>query len=252
MKKIAFCISGLFKPSSTFSEAYSQKFNYIKEKIRDYQADVFIFSFSKELEEEIVNLFEPKKYKFEIQKSFKEEINSIDQTLDKETAKRVFSFFYSKKQVCLLKKQYEKEHNFTYDVVVWARPDLGYIHTQNFELPDLNKIDPSFLYSIFWNQLNAGLADWYFVSNSKNIDFISLIYDNLQIYLQNDSTYERCITNGLPYSNCDNRFSQEIFKQNPEHTEKFLKFDLLNNHILIKYYLLQNNKFSLNFLNFYK
>ena len=45
--KIAFCISGLFKPSTTHSAAYENKFAYLTEKIKEYKADTFIYSLKK-------------------------------------------------------------------------------------------------------------------------------------------------------------------------------------------------------------
>ena len=60
--KIAFCISGLFKPSTTYSEAYENKFAYLTEKIKKYNADTFIYSFSKEIESKVVDIFKPKNF----------------------------------------------------------------------------------------------------------------------------------------------------------------------------------------------
>jgi len=249
--KIAFCISGLFKPSTTYSTAYQNKFEYLVEKIKKYNADVFIFSFSKELESEIIEIFKPKKFKFEEQKLFNVEINKINNQLNKQAAKNLFSSFYSRKMACALKTQFENVNNIKYDIIVSCRPDLGYINTENFEIPDLNKINPEYLYSIYWNQLNAGLADWYFISNSENINFISSIYDKLPEYLNENSKYQNCLLNGFPYSNSKNRFSQEIFQKDPEHSEKINSEYILNHHLLIKYFLLENDKFSLNFLKFF-
>lgn len=248
--KIAFCISGLFKPSTTYSKAYEDKFAYLTHKIKEYSADVFIYSFSKDIESEIVNIFNPKMHKIESQESFLNEINCIHHILNRETAKKVFSFFYSRKKVCELKNEFEKISNIKYDIVVLCRPDLGYINTENFEIPNLYNIDNSYLYSMYWNQLNAGMADWFFISNGKNIDFITKIYNQLPIYLKENSDYQKCITSGFPYSNSENRFSQEIFKEKPQHSEKINEIYMLNQHILIKYFLLENSKFSLNFLKF--
>jgi len=248
--KVAFCISGLFKPSTTYSTAYENKFSYLVNKIKEYNADVFIYSFSKEIEEEIIDIFKPKLYQIEVQKNFSDEINGIHYKLDKSNAKKVFSFFHSRKKVCELKNKFSKINNIKYDIVILCRPDLGYVHTENFEIPYLSKIDNNYLYSTQWNQLNAGLADWFFISNNENIDFISKIYDRLTVYLKENSDYQKCITSGFPYSNSENRFSQEIFKEKPQHSEKINEIYMLNQHLLIKFFLLENNKFSLNFLNF--
>jgi hypothetical protein len=95
--KVAFCISGLFKPSSTNSAAYENKFAYLTDKIKKYNADTFVYSFSKEIASEVIDIFKPKKFKFEVQKEFADKISGIDSILDRQTAKRVFSMFYSRK-----------------------------------------------------------------------------------------------------------------------------------------------------------
>lgn len=248
--KIAFCISGLFKPSTTHSEAYSNKFAYLKLKIKEYNADTFIFSFSKNLETEIIDIFEPKRVDFQYQDDFSLQIQNISNHLNKETAKKVFSFFYSRKRVCQLRQEYEDKIKIKYDAVVLCRPDLGYISTENFQLPNLHCLDLEYLYSMYWNQLNAGMADWYFISNSSNIDFISKVYDKLPEYLSFNSAYQQSIINGFPYSDNENRFSQEIFKATPKHSEKIDPINMLNQHLLIKFYLLDHYKFSLKFLKF--
>lgn len=245
--KVAFCLAGLFKPSTTYSLAYQNKYHYLTEKIRKYKADCFIFSFSKEIEEEIVKIFNPVSYIIEHQNSFIDEISQYD---DKETAKRVFSFFYSRKKVCELKRKQEQLNNSKYDIVVLCRPDLGYIYTENFELPDLNKIDTKYLYSIYWNQLNAGMADWFFVSSSENIDFISSIYDELPLFLCPNSEYRRSLKNGFPFSNVASRFSQELFSKNPQSSEIIDEKHMFNQHLLIKHFLVKNQKFSLQYLKF--
>ena len=248
--KIAFCISGLFKPSTTYSEAYENKFAYLTEKIKKYNADTFIYSFSKEIESKVVDIFKPKNFKFSVQKEFADKIANINSILNKEVAKKVFSMFYSRKRVCELRKEFEKENNVNYDVVVLCRPDLGYVSTENFEIPDLHKIDTDYLYSMYWNQFNAGMPDWVFISNPNNIDFLSQIYERLTSYLDANSEYKKSITTGFPYSNSESRFSQEILKKSPRHSEKIDEIYMLNQHVLLKHYLLENNKFSLDFLKF--
>tara|TARA_R110002124_G_scaffold271467_1_gene440348 strand:- start:243 stop:1001 length:759 start_codon:yes stop_codon:yes gene_type:complete len=248
--KVAFCISGLFKPSGTYSTAYENKFAYLTNKIKKYNADTFIYSFSKEMESEVIDIFKPKSSEFKVQKEFADEISAIDSILDTQTAKKVFSMFYSRKKVCELRKKFEKENNTNYDVVVLCRPDLGYIFTENFEIPNLSKIENDYLYTMYWNQFNAGIPDWLFISNPSNIDFLSEIYERLPSYLDANSEYKKSITTGFPYSNSESRFSQEIFKNSPLHSEKIDKIYMLNQHVLLKHYLLENNKFSLDFLKF--
>tara|TARA_R110000824_G_scaffold353870_1_gene540959 strand:- start:702 stop:1469 length:768 start_codon:yes stop_codon:yes gene_type:complete len=248
--KIAFCIAGLFKPSTTHSTAYQNKFAYLTEKIKAYNADTFICSFSKEIESEVVDIFKPKSFEFRVQEEFSDKISNINSILDKGAAKRVFSLFYSRKRACELRKEFEEANNIKYDAVVLCRPDLGYVYTENFQIPDLHEIDTNYLYTMHWNQLNAGMADWFFISNPKNVDFVSDIYDRLPLYLQKNSAYQKSLTAGFPYSNSENRFSQEIFKENPQHSERIAEIHMLNQHCLVKHHLLANDRFSLEFLKF--
>ena len=248
--KIAFCIAGLFKPSTTHSTAYQNKFAYLTEKIKEYNADTFIYSFSKEIESEVVDIFKPKSFEFRAQEEFTDGIAKINKILDTQGAKRVFSLFYSRRRACELRKQFGKANNINYDSVVLCRPDLGYVYTENFKIPDLHKIDTSYLYTMYWNQLNAGMADWFFISSPENIDFVAALYDKLPVYLKENSEYQKSLTGGFPYSNSENRFSQEIFKQNPQHSERISDIHMLNQHCLVKHHLLDKNRFSLEFLKF--
>ena len=73
------------------------------------QVDVFMHCWDTHFEEELVELYKPKKSKFEKQIIFDE--NHIRRHY-------IESRWYSAKQVTKLKKEYEMENGFKYDVVM--------------------------------------------------------------------------------------------------------------------------------------
>lgn len=250
--KIAFCISGLFTPSGAGNNAHENNYKYLLDRIKELKADVFIFSFSKGLESHITELFNPKLAVFEAQKDFSSEISKIDFPHDGNTAHKSFSYFYSRKRVCELKAQHESK-NGKYDIVFWARPDLGYHNfgkdKVSFLPAEIPFVFPGKLYSCSWNQTNAGLCDHWFISDSDEADFMGAAYDRLDKYFKQSESYFRMATTGWPYSS-ENEFSQELSKIRPAHDWRLPVSKIVNNHYLIKYHLLENYKWNLNYLQF--
>jgi len=93
----------------------------------------------------------------------------------------------------LLKKQYEVENNFKYDVVIRIRPDV--IFVDNIDLSDINSI----------SHINFGrtgsywpnrIFDIFFYSNSDNMDILS----NTFMELEENINYD--LDNGLDRKDC--------------------------------------------------
>ena len=64
--RIALCLFGYPKGSTIYAGgAYEQKFKHLFEQVMVHNPDVFIHSWDTSLEEELVNLFEPKLFVFE-------------------------------------------------------------------------------------------------------------------------------------------------------------------------------------------
>jgi len=181
------------------------------------EIDIFIHSWSHEFEAELVSLYKPKAFKIERQKEFPHS-NKIANNRDfselirlpisvikkpgslfellsnnKKEAFRANSRWYSNKAVLELKKKYEQENNFEYDCVMVLRLDVGF-----YTPLDYSSYDMEFFYASNWNDyptrengyscnkdnhyVGEGFLDFWFFSNSNNMDSFSKIYDNIKKY----------------------------------------------------------------------
>lgn len=102
-----------------------------------------------------------------------------------------------------LKKKYEEENNFIYDLVIRSRPDnLHYGLLNKDYLQDLHKI---FAINHFPHYYPNRIFDIFFYSNSKNMDILSNAYHEL---LEN---IDNTIDNGLnKYDACRILYVQAI------------------------------------------
>ncbi|ADO67305.1 hypothetical protein crov272 [Cafeteria roenbergensis virus] len=159
--KVALCFSGGIRN-------LEDNYKSIKHCLIDpLNADVFIHGWyfkvnelnnihkmykKKETEQnKVLILLKPKKYKFENYDINKENemINHFDITKIKEKYKNnsnlcqlypnTCGMFYSIYQSNKLKKEYEKENNFTYDIVIRCRPDFEYYTPLNYQVLQLVK-----------------------------------------------------------------------------------------------------------------
>ena len=144
------------------------------------EVDFFTHSWSVELEEDIVSGFKPKKYLIEPERTFKIP-KHVTGTENRKQAH--WHRWYSCQQAVKMKKDYEEKNNFIYDCVMFARYDLAWSKAPRFKEYDQNK---------FWvsNWYNRGIMtpasykckDFWFFSNSDNIDKFANLYDNLDKY----------------------------------------------------------------------
>ena len=173
--RIAFCLNGVVGKFYTNKQKYEWSgdvdfrigHHFFKKNISDVNdiVDVFIHSWDTKYEEQLVEIYQPKKSKFEEQIEF-------DDTLLR--GNFIKSRWYGAKQVTQLKKEYEKENDFTYDVVMSSRFDMGFFEPLKFnEVPDLNM-----MYIPDNNNPNAqGILDYWYFSSSENMDIINNLYD---------------------------------------------------------------------------
>ena len=176
--KIALCLSG------TVGKIYTNKKQYEYDQDVDYRiglehykrhlfkhndVDVFMHCWDKKYEKEIVKDYNPKSYVFEDQISFnKEEIRQ----------EYIQSRWYSQKQVLQLKKNYEESNNFTYDYVMVARFDQAFLSDLIFKNYDNNKFWAPIDQETVEKSRDVGMfLDYFFFSNSKNMDKFGAIYD---------------------------------------------------------------------------
>ena len=69
--KVAVCLHGLARGSAVKADgAYAEKFKYLKDNVESYDVDYFIHTWDTDLEEELDEIFSPKKSIFEPQISF--------------------------------------------------------------------------------------------------------------------------------------------------------------------------------------
>jgi len=180
--------------------------------------DVFIHSWSVNSKYKLLKLYKPKKECIEDQIIFENYKNHpkkyqnftskikyiilkyikknlyIDWVTKRENETfRAYSRWYSSKKVLDLKKKYEEENKFKYDVVMITRLDVGFFKDIDFSKYDMNyfyasnRNDPPLKENNYKaNYLNhyAGYAfqDLWFFSNSENLDKFSKLYDEIENY----------------------------------------------------------------------
>jgi len=260
--KIALCLHGYFKNAGGV-EASIRGHQYITSKLAKYNVDTFIHSWDLENEDLVRSLYKPESAMFERQIQFEDELQIINQTDffgSKGEAPGMYrinnvfkglSFLYSRKAAMEIKKQYEKSNNFKYDCVILARFDLGQRgkeHPQKYYATNFNfnpSLDMNFVYSAFWNQLNHGLADHWFFSNSENMDKVSSLYDKVTEYYQLGSEYVSKVTTGWPDSNSYDEFSNEFFNSNKsENLKTWPLWACIDNHKLYKWYFIDSELYD--------
>jgi hypothetical protein len=168
---------------------------FYKNIIEPSNADVFIHSWSKEQENDLMKIYSPKKAIIEEQRQFK-----FDESLPWLGGKTrapvrnflVKSRFYSSQQAMKLKREYEKENNFRYDFVmitrydlIWLTPiDLKELDSDNFYISKINKVNHKRkTVSPHWikthHPKSTRYNDTYFLSNSKFMDYYGDAFDML-------------------------------------------------------------------------
>ena len=216
--RTAICFSGLVGSTKGKSQELkgnpAECFNissqlYLKHIINKNDVDVFVHSWSTDLEQQIVQTYNPKKHIIEKQIVFDVPDYNILKNTPSVRLQTHYSLWYSRKMATQLKSQYEKENNFKYDCVMLARFDLAwqsdlifsqYDH-ENFWTQAWPKkiLDGRMLSDIeYWNLLKYkdrmktqwwgyphnkhGLLGMWFFSNSNNIDKFVTMYDKLDEY----------------------------------------------------------------------
>ena len=219
--KIALCFYGLVG-SSEFKHGLGKPLNprlcaeYYKKNFLDLNetVDIFVHSQSIEFKDQINEIYKPcksiieKKKTFFFQalfhpnillsilgslrrmdfrfKYFREKVNR---------ANNYFSRWYSTQMVMKLKKKYEEEKNFNYDLVFLTRLDWAFLKPlvltekmkNKFTLSNHNDVpSPRNNYEAKVVKKNLtqekGFADYWFIGNSKDLDKFSDLYDKKYFY----------------------------------------------------------------------
>lgn len=185
--RIALCLSGYVGTKNKFPHKEDKEYIDINEGkqyildniIGDYNVDIFVHSFDISRKEEIINAYNPVDYIIEEQKKdflISENEKGVIKNnfpLDK-TIFNCQSQYFSKKRVLEIKKTYEVANNFTYDWVFLTRFDMAFLRKFEYE-----KLDNSKFYLA--EPIHDGkYNDFYFLSNSKNMDLICGFYEKMK------------------------------------------------------------------------
>jgi hypothetical protein len=231
-KKIALCLYGRYNNHYNPKTSGDDGCKYIyKTIIKNFKnIDIFIHSWDISKEKHIINNYKKfvKDSKFEQQIDFSNIIkqNNIYELAYNNPKRDRFrtignwlSFFYSRKATIELKKLYEEKNNFIYDCCLVCRFDLGQVDKYNgyqpYKVSEINfnpNLDMKYIYSAMWNQLNCGYADQWFYSSSKNINFLTQMYQKSFEYFRHNSEYIKKLCNKWPDSNHNDPFSNEFLK----------------------------------------
>lgn len=222
--KIAICFYGLVGSKDKKygkGEALDPliSYEYFKKYIleNNNQAKIFIHSQSYNHKNQLIKIYNPKKFLIEKQKNFfwktifnKKMIiklikcfiqfknfskNYDDYRKSFKRCKNLLSRWYSTKKVVGLKKEYELENNIEFDLVMLTRLDMAYFSKFEFEkiskkkltVPNHNDVSaPRNNYQVQIKKnnrtLEKGISDFWFISSSKNIDRFSRLYDFFSNY----------------------------------------------------------------------
>ena len=178
--KIALCLQGTVGNVYTNKKDYEYKKNvdyriglehYQKHLFKHNDIDVFIHCWNKEYESQMVNDYKPKSYLFEDQ---------IDFNLESKRLNYIKSRWFSQKKVLQLKKEYEQENQLKYDYVMVSRIDQAFLSDLIFKNYDPNKFwAPNDQETKEKSSQTEIFLDYFFFSNSSNMDKFSTLYDNL-------------------------------------------------------------------------
>ncbi len=259
--RIALCIHGYFSNRES-ENAGMLGYEYIKEHILKYpNVDIFIHTWDLKNEKKIIELYNPIRIIAEEQIDYNAVANSyglfqsdIDEGFDRGstifkncTIQASLSFYNSRAMAIMLKREYERDFNFEYDAVICVRFDLG--HRSGFhrgynvsQITFNPEFDMNYYYFPYWMQMNAGLGDQHFYSNSENINRFIYMGDEAINDFKLGSKYHDLLVNGWPDSNADDEFSNEVLKENKSNNlVKYPTWQIINNHLYYKYYMIKNN-----------
>lgn len=262
MKNIALCISGYFSNKDgddlmKTNYIYDNIINKIKPENNLY---LFIHSFDYNNKNNILTKYPNiTKYIIEPQIDFNTKLNEENREFINKynyvtSWHSSLSYLYSRMVSIMLAINYSKENNIDYDLICWTRFDVG-IRVKILNLGinccklvfDVN-LDNQYVYSAFWKQLNAGFADFWFISNTSNMNLIANMYHYvLEKAFKLNSDYLLAFEN-WPDSNINDEFSNEILNDNsklikPQNIQ-YSPIYACNNHLLIKFYFMTNSLYN--------
>lgn len=207
MKKIALCMHGLFDSLTDKTSKGIDGYEHIKKNIfskKDIDIDVFVHSWEKQKEKEILELYNPKAFVFEEQIDFSTLIN--DRKLNQlsncpRPISNVVSHLYSVTEA--VKLAYQQDTH--YDIVIKARFDIGRINrvtsgpgrSNPYPVQCINfmtDIEKGKLYNANWQHFHMGPADMWFYGDYEVMKNFTTLFDFLVKNLHIGGDFHRFAT----------------------------------------------------------
>lgn len=191
--KIAYCLAGLvgglsghnYDKTEGGDVVIRESSNNLFKNINCNDIDFFMHTWSIDKKEKLESVYKPKKAIYEEQIIFK--TPTYLPTIPRVQA--TYSRWYSSKQVIKLKRQYEEENNFKYDLVVITRQDLYWLKPFDFNSLDNTKFNAAqsrFKGKVYGSPDGIEIEDILFASNSDYMDQFCTLYDFLDEYTKPD------------------------------------------------------------------
>lgn len=206
--KIAICFSG-------FPRTMKYSYPYLKKYILDeLNPDIFFFGYSDNehsiSDKDIIDLYNPILYKIrpyteEVKKEIIENYGSNDFYNPSATPIQILSQYYNMYNSNELKKQYEKENNFTYDIVMRLRMD--YYFWRKISDEELKIKDNEIYIPDIWNF--GGVSSGFAFGKSDVMDKYSSLFHHMKRY--------------------------NLEEKHPLHPETIKKYHLIKQGIIIKH-----------------
>lgn len=137
-----------------------------------YKFDTFIHCWNEDLEKDLVKLYNPKKYLFESNTLYYEEIESKLQFSGHSMSSfGEVSVSLSIQKGCELIESYCEENNFEYDLILFLRPDYLYWKDMILDTYDENKI--------YGTQYGPADGESHYVMNYHHMKIFKNLYDNI-------------------------------------------------------------------------
>jgi hypothetical protein len=138
----------------------------------EYVFDTFIHCWNEDLQEDLVELYKPKKYLFESNIPYHEEIEKkLELSGHSMLSFGGVSVSLSIKKGCQLVESYCEENNVKYDLVLFLRPDYLYWKDMILDLYDEDKV--------YGTQYGPSDGQSHYVMNYESMKNFKYLYDNI-------------------------------------------------------------------------
>jgi hypothetical protein len=259
--RVALCLYGNFN-NRLDSESGENGYKYIKSRLIDeYSPDIFIYSSDLTNKERITDLYgswiaeadfvKPLDFENLISKE-----SGIDSSLFNplepfRTLGNTLAFLFNRGESIHLMTKHANASRFDYDWVIVARFDLGQLDKINgrhshrvSEIGFHPDLASDYIFSAQWQQHNLGLADQWFFSSQPNIEKLARMYDWALGAFASGSDYLNSLSSGIPDSNKEKPFSNEILRIDTK-VHKLATVDprlAINNHLLHKLFFIETDE----------